>query len=74
MCSYNTWDQSPLFKLTCQAVSLCNTAVRAYITLVDDLLNEGFQTMMTSRLQNDPIDLRFTQYREIIGSKFHLGW
>ena len=74
MCSYNTWGQSPLFKLTSQAVSLCNTAVRAYITLIDDLLNEGFQTMMTSRLQNDPIDLHFTQYREIIGSKFHLGW
>lgn len=74
MCSYNTWGQSPLFKLASQTVSSCNTAVRACITLIDDFLNEDFQTMMTSRLQNDPIDLRFTQYREIIESKFHLGW
>ena len=37
---------------------------------MEDLLAEGFDYILTSRLQSDPIERRFSQYRSMSGGRF----
>jgi hypothetical protein len=47
-----------LYKLLCQA------------SLIEDLLNDGFDFILTARFQSDPIERRFGQYRQMSGGRF----
>ena len=40
------------------------------IVAVKELLSEGYDFVMTSRLQSDPIERRFSQYRQMSGGRF----
>ena len=38
--------------------------------LIDELLNDGYDYILTARLQSDPIGRRFSKYRQISGGRF----
>ena len=38
--------------------------------LFDELLNYGYEYILTARLQSDPIERRFSQYRQMSGGRF----
>ena len=44
--------------------------LRAQSGLIKELLSEGYDFVMTSRLQSDPIERRFLQYRQMSGGRF----
>ena len=54
----------------CQAFTLTSTTsyalvltLRAQSGIIKELLSEGYDFVMTSRLQSDPIERRFSQFR-----------
>ena len=44
--------------------------LRAQSGLIKELLSEGYDFVMTSRLQSDQIERRFSQYRQMSGGRF----
>ena len=50
------WCQSPVFTLTPQTVSVLTTTLCAHAMLIEDLLNEAYQYVITARLQSDPVE------------------
>ena len=57
-----------LSKQTCSALV---KTLRAQAALIDELLNEdGYIFVMTGRLQSDPLERRFSQYRQMSGGRF----
>ena len=38
--------------------------------LIDELLNDGYDYILTALLQSNPIERRFSQYRQISGGRF----
>ena len=63
------WFQSPTFTLTPQTVSALTTTRRAHAMLIEDLLNDVYQYVITARLQSHPVE-RFSQHRRINGGRF----
>ena len=43
---------------------------RAIADLTTDLYNEGYKYVLTGRLQTDPLERRFSQYRQMSGGRF----
>ena len=64
------WKQSPAFTLTSQTSSAFIVTLRAQAHLIDELLEEGYSFVLTGRLQSDPIERRFLQYRQMSGGRF----
>ena len=50
------WRQSPAFTLTLQTVSALTTTLCAHVMLIEDLLHEAYQYVITARLQSDPVE------------------
>ena len=50
------WCQSLAFTLTPQTVSALTTTLCAHAMLIEDLLNEAYQYVITARLQSDPVE------------------
>ena len=50
---------SEQFTLTSQTLSAFIRTLNCHASLIEDLLNDGFQFVMTSRFQSDPIERRF---------------
>ena len=44
--------------------------LRSQAMLIDELLNDGYDYIVTARLQSDPIGSRFSQYRQMSGERF----
>ena len=42
-------------------------------SLIEDLLGEGYDFILISRLQSDPLQRRFGQYRQMSGGRFLVG-
>ena len=64
------WCSSPAFKLTAQTKSALIYTLRAQDLLIDELLLDGYEFVLTARLQSDPIERRFSQYRQMSGDRF----
>ena len=64
------WCHSPAFTLTPQTASALTTALRAHAMLIEDLLNEAYQYVITARLQSDPVERRFSQCRRMNSGRF----
>ena len=64
------WCQSPTFTLTPKTVFALTTTLCANAMLIEDLLNEAYQYVITARLQSNPVERRFSQYRRMNGCKF----
>ena len=57
------WSTSPYFLLTPQTSSALINTLRSQAMLIDELLNDGYDYILTARLQSDPIECRFRQLR-----------
>ena len=64
------WSISPYFTLTSQTSSALINTLPSQAMLVDELLNDGYDFVLTSRLQSDPIERRFSQYCQMSGERF----
>ena len=63
-------DDCPAFTLTSKMSYGLVLTLRAQSGLIKELLSEGYDFVMTSRLQSDPIERRFSQYRQMSGGRF----
>ena len=61
------------FTLTSQAAWPSVKTLKCHALLIEDLLAEGYDFIMTSRFQSDPLERRFGQYRQISGGRFLVG-
>ena len=41
--------------------------------LIEDLLQDGFAYVLTSRLQTEPLERRLSKYRQVSGGRFLVG-
>ena len=41
--------------------------------LIEDLLSRNYEFVLTSRLQTDPLELRFSKYQQMSGARFLIG-
>ena len=51
----NNGCHSPVFTLTPQTASALTTTLRTHALVIDGLLNETYQYVITARLQSDPV-------------------
>ena len=61
------------FTLTSQTASAFVRTLKCHSSLIEDLLAEGYDFIMTSRFQSDPLERRFGQYRLMSGGRFLVG-
>ena len=58
------------FTLTKQTMSALIQTLTCTADLIEDLLQEGFDYVLVSRLQSDPFERRFSKYRQMGGGRF----
>ena len=61
------------FTLTQRTCSALTQTLRCTAALIEDLLGEGYTYVLTSRFQSDPLERRFSQYRQMSGGRFLVG-
>ena len=59
-----------LTKHTCSAMII---TLHCTAALIEDLLQEGYLYVLTSRFQTDALELRFSKYRQMSGGRFLVG-
>ena len=64
------WCKCPNFCLSKQTGNAFVLTLRSQAKLIRDLLSEGYDFVLTRRLQSDPIENRFSQYRSMSGGRF----
>ena len=64
------WCQCPHFSLSKQTANAFVLTLRSQAKLIQDLLSEGYEYVLTRRLQSDPIEHRFSRYRSLSGGRF----
>ena len=64
------WRECPMFTLTAQTSNAMLKTLRSHAALVEELLLDGYLFVMAGRLQSDPIERRFSQYRQMSGGRF----
>ena len=47
--------------------------LRCTASLIEVLLSGGYEYVLTSRFQSDPLERRFSQYRQVPGGRFLVG-
>ena len=65
-----SWAESPSFCLSKQTSDAFVRTLRAQACLIEDLLNEGYSYVCPRKLQSDPLERRFGQYRQMSGGRF----
>jgi hypothetical protein len=58
------------FCLTAQTSDALKRTLRCHASLIEDLLREGYDFVLTSRFQSDPLERRYGQYRQMCGGRF----
>ena len=58
------------FYLSKQTSSVLICTLRSQSRLINDLLEEGYSYVCVGRMQSDPVERRFLQYRQINGGQF----
>ena len=64
------WSASPYFTLTTPTGKAIVISLRAQASLIEDLLSEGYQYVLTVRFQSDALERRFSRYRQMSGGNF----
>jgi hypothetical protein len=69
------WDELKLpncekFTLSAQTSSALRRTLRCHAALIEDLLNDGYDFVLTARFQSDPLERRYGQYRQMSGGRF----
>ena len=62
-------DDCPAFTFTSKTSYALVLTLRAQSGLIKELLSKGYDFVMTSWLQSDPIERRFLQYRQMSGGR-----
>jgi hypothetical protein len=65
-----TWSLCPHFTLTRQTSKALVISLKSQAFLIRDLLDEGYDYVLTVRFQSDPLERRFSQYRQMNGGNF----
>ena len=47
--------------------------LRCTANLIEELLADGFRYVLTARFQTDPLERRFSRYRQMSGGRFLVG-
>ena len=63
-------EKFTLSKQTCDALVV---TLRCTASLIEELLEEGYHYVLTSRFETDPLELRFSKYRQMSGGRFLIG-
>ena len=58
------------FTLSTQTTNAFVITLNATASLIDDLLSEGYKYVLTSRFQSDPLERRFSKYRQMSDGRF----
>ena len=66
-------SNSQKFTLSKQTSEALTTTLRCTASLIDDLIQEGYDYFLISRLLTDPLELRFSKYRQMSGGRFLIG-
>ena len=66
-------SNSQKFTLSKQTSEALMTTLRCTASLIDDLIQEGYDYFLISRLLTDPLELRFSKYRQMSGGRFLIG-
>ena len=61
------------FTLTSQTSSAFIRTLLCHAALIEDLLNENYDYVLTSRFQSNDLERRFGQYRQMNGGRFLVG-
>ena len=61
------------YTLTRQTTSALVVTLRCTASLIEDLLNDGSFYVLTGRFQTDPLECRFSRYRQMSGGRFLMG-
>ena len=70
-----SWESTQLqgsnrFALTKQTSTALVITSGSTASLLEDLLNEGYKYVLTSRLQSDPVERHLSKYRQMSGGRF----
>ena len=71
--SLSDWVESCcniLYTFTKQTSHALITTLRSTAMLMDELLEKGYDFILTPCFQSDPIELRFSKYRQMSGGRF----
>ena len=60
-----TWSECPSFTLTKRTSHTLVATLRCIANLTDDLLNENYDYICTSRFQSDPTERHFSKYMQM---------
>ena len=66
----NNWSESPVFCLTPHTSDALIRILYAQVLLVEELLTSGYEYVILCKLQSDPLEKRFSQYRQMSGGRF----
>lgn len=69
------WDEAKIancekFTLSKQTSEALQKTLLCHAALIEDLLSDGFEYVLTSRFQSDPLERRYGQYRQMSGGRF----
>ena len=64
------WKSSQTLGLTNQTFDALILTCRSIADLCDDLFSDGYEYIMTERFQTDPLERRFSQYRQMSDDRF----
>jgi hypothetical protein len=64
------WSKSPAFTFTAQTSNALIRTLRATAELSMELLNEGYDYVLTSKFQSDPLERRYGNLRSMSGGRF----
>ena len=67
------WRDSSNLGLSKQTFNAIICTNQAIADLTTDLFNYGYQYVITGRLQTDPLERRFSQYRQMSGGRFFVS-
>ena len=68
-----SWSSISDFCLTKQTSNALILTLRCHAMLIEDLFSDGYEFVLTSRLQSDKLENRFSQYRQMSGGRFLVG-
>ena len=64
------WCEFPYFTLTELTGKAMSFTFRSQAMLIPELLDEGFKFILTTRLQSDALEPRFSRYCQMSGGRF----
>lgn len=69
------WDNAKIrncerFTLSAQTSHALQRTLLCHASLIEDLLSDGFEFVLTARFQSDPLERRYGQYRQMSGGRF----